>query len=130
MSSDEGSFWQRATDIPQGEASMFIEHPFNNRMVSLVYPALFFTSPSVISWTLVRCNGRLEYKLIEPGFSTSSPRIRPSYCTRKELCSLFHGACELRPLLPFFLIYLAYAGPLRVSAGGIFVLLQFLDVCV
>jgi hypothetical protein len=52
MSSDEGNFWQRATDIPQGEAAMFIEHPFNNRMVSVVYPALFFTSQSVMFWTL------------------------------------------------------------------------------
>ncbi|KAI0057638.1 Oligoxyloglucan reducing end-specific cellobiohydrolase [Artomyces pyxidatus] len=32
ISSDEGKTWDRATDIPSGEASMFIPHPFNNRM--------------------------------------------------------------------------------------------------
>ncbi|KAH8981343.1 Oligoxyloglucan reducing end-specific cellobiohydrolase [Lactarius akahatsu] len=32
VSSDEGKNWQRVTDIPQGKTSLFIEHPFNNRM--------------------------------------------------------------------------------------------------
>ncbi|KAI0041822.1 Oligoxyloglucan reducing end-specific cellobiohydrolase [Auriscalpium vulgare] len=32
LSSDEGKSWERAKDIPDGAASMFIEHPFNNRM--------------------------------------------------------------------------------------------------
>jgi hypothetical protein len=35
ISSDEGKNWQRVTDIPQGDAALFIEHPFNNRMVSV-----------------------------------------------------------------------------------------------
>ncbi|KAH9036732.1 hypothetical protein EDB83DRAFT_2524753 [Lactarius deliciosus] len=35
VSSDEGKNWQRVADIPQGKTSLFIEHPFNNRMVSI-----------------------------------------------------------------------------------------------
>ena len=35
ISSDEGKNWQRVTDIPQGDTALFIEHPFNNRMVSI-----------------------------------------------------------------------------------------------
>jgi hypothetical protein len=37
MSTDEGKNWQRADDIPQGETALFIEHPFDNRMVRLIY---------------------------------------------------------------------------------------------
>ncbi|KAG2364310.1 vacuolar protein sorting/targeting protein 10 [Suillus spraguei] len=32
VSQDEGKNWKRADDIPPGEAAMFIEHPFNNRV--------------------------------------------------------------------------------------------------
>ncbi|THH18916.1 hypothetical protein EW146_g2149 [Bondarzewia mesenterica] len=32
VSNNEGKTWERASDIPEGETSMFIEHPFNNRM--------------------------------------------------------------------------------------------------
>ncbi|KAG2114629.1 uncharacterized protein F5147DRAFT_834477 [Suillus discolor] len=32
VSHDEGKTWKRADDIPPGEAAMFIEHPFNNRV--------------------------------------------------------------------------------------------------
>ncbi|KAG1766232.1 hypothetical protein EV702DRAFT_1257163 [Suillus placidus] len=32
VSQDEGKSWNRAEDIPPGEAAMFIEHPFNNRV--------------------------------------------------------------------------------------------------
>jgi hypothetical protein len=39
MSNDEGKSWQRSEDIPQGQAAMFIDHPFDNRMVSLINPA-------------------------------------------------------------------------------------------
>ncbi|KAG1874291.1 hypothetical protein F4604DRAFT_1763753 [Suillus subluteus] len=31
-SQDEGKTWKRANDIPPGEAAMFIEHPFDNRV--------------------------------------------------------------------------------------------------
>ena len=53
VSTDEGNNWQRAEDIPQGEASMFIEHPFNNRMVSIIYPYLFVKSQYAVPWTLM-----------------------------------------------------------------------------
>jgi hypothetical protein len=33
VSQDEGKSWKRADDIPPGEAAMFIEHPFDNRVV-------------------------------------------------------------------------------------------------
>ncbi|KAG2137161.1 uncharacterized protein EDB93DRAFT_1253769 [Suillus bovinus] len=33
---DEGKTWKRADDIPPGEAAMFIEHPFNNRVASVL----------------------------------------------------------------------------------------------
>ncbi|TFY76725.1 hypothetical protein EWM64_g7285 [Hericium alpestre] len=32
ISDTEGKSWTRAGDIPEGEASMFVEHPFNNRL--------------------------------------------------------------------------------------------------
>ncbi|KAG2143753.1 uncharacterized protein EDB93DRAFT_1321681 [Suillus bovinus] len=32
VSQDEGKSWQRADNIPPGEAAMFIEHPFDNRV--------------------------------------------------------------------------------------------------
>jgi photosystem II stability/assembly factor-like uncharacterized protein len=32
VSQDEGKSWKRADDIPPGEAAMFIEHPFDNRV--------------------------------------------------------------------------------------------------
>ncbi|KAG2031877.1 hypothetical protein BDR03DRAFT_875061, partial [Suillus americanus] len=32
VSQDEGKTWKRADDIPFGEAAMFIEHPFDNRV--------------------------------------------------------------------------------------------------
>ncbi|KAG1846680.1 Oligoxyloglucan reducing end-specific cellobiohydrolase [Suillus tomentosus] len=32
VSQDEGNTWKRADDIPPGEAAMFIEHPFSNRV--------------------------------------------------------------------------------------------------
>ncbi|KAG1816486.1 uncharacterized protein BJ212DRAFT_1355044 [Suillus subaureus] len=32
VSQDEGKTWKRADDIPSGEAAMFIEHPFDNRV--------------------------------------------------------------------------------------------------
>ncbi|KAG1738508.1 hypothetical protein EDB19DRAFT_894550 [Suillus lakei] len=32
VSQNEGKTWKRADDIPPGEAAMFIEHPFNNRV--------------------------------------------------------------------------------------------------
>ncbi|KAA1470082.1 Oligoxyloglucan reducing end-specific cellobiohydrolase [Dentipellis sp. KUC8613] len=32
LSENEGKTWNRAADIPEGVASMFVEHPFNNRM--------------------------------------------------------------------------------------------------
>ena len=33
VSQDEGKGWERAADIPMGEASMVIEHPFDNSYV-------------------------------------------------------------------------------------------------
>lgn len=36
VSQDEGKTWNRATDIPEGQASMVIEHPFDTRYVSTV----------------------------------------------------------------------------------------------
>ena len=35
MSQDEGKSWSRAEDIPKGKTVMVIEHPFDNRYVSL-----------------------------------------------------------------------------------------------
>jgi hypothetical protein len=35
VSSDEGKSWKIASDIPKGQAMMVIEHPFDNRYVSL-----------------------------------------------------------------------------------------------
>ncbi|OAX34393.1 Oligoxyloglucan reducing end-specific cellobiohydrolase, partial [Rhizopogon vinicolor AM-OR11-026] len=32
VSHNEGKDWARAEDIPSGQAAMFVEHPFNNRM--------------------------------------------------------------------------------------------------
>jgi hypothetical protein len=92
MSSDEGNNWQRAEDIPQGETAMFIEHPFNNRMVSTIY-LLFVTSQSVLC--------RMPAPTPRPsrvstGYSSTMPsariRIPSSYPY-----FLFYGACELRP---------------------------------
>ena len=48
MSTDEGKNWKRAEDIPQGEAAMFIEHPFDNRLVSIIYSVLFATPQCVV----------------------------------------------------------------------------------
>lgn len=34
VSQDEGKTWQRASGVPDGDAMMVIEHPFDNRFVS------------------------------------------------------------------------------------------------
>lgn len=36
VSLDEGKSWNRANGIPEGETSMVIEHPIDNRYVSAV----------------------------------------------------------------------------------------------
>lgn len=41
VSQDEGKSWKRAEDLPKGQTVMVIEHPFDNRYVSLV---LIFSS--------------------------------------------------------------------------------------
>jgi len=48
MSTDEGKNWQRAEDIPQGDTAMFIEHPFDNRLVGIIYSVLFVTPQCVV----------------------------------------------------------------------------------
>jgi hypothetical protein len=35
LSEDEGRKWSLMTGIPRGEASMLVEHPFDNRIVCL-----------------------------------------------------------------------------------------------
>jgi photosystem II stability/assembly factor-like uncharacterized protein len=35
VSQDEGKSWNRATDIPERAAMMVIQHPFDNKYVSL-----------------------------------------------------------------------------------------------
>ncbi|KAG2146361.1 hypothetical protein DEU56DRAFT_971534 [Suillus clintonianus] len=40
VSEDEGKTWDRADDIPPGEAVMFIEHPFNNRVAFVLTNSL------------------------------------------------------------------------------------------
>ena len=35
VSSNEGKSWNKADDIPKGQAMMVIPHPFDNRYVSL-----------------------------------------------------------------------------------------------
>jgi Sortilin, neurotensin receptor 3, len=75
---------------------MFIEHPFNNRMVSVVYPALFFTSQSAISWTLARCHGRLEYIAYTNRFlpAPTQETLLPTSIIR-----YMHRSAALTPLL-------------------------------
>jgi hypothetical protein len=34
VSQDQGKSWNRAADIPEGEAAMVMHHPFDNRYVS------------------------------------------------------------------------------------------------
>src|SRR6266702_7315422 len=50
VSSDEGKNWQRVADIPQGNTALFIEHPFNNRMVSIssTYPPICSAVPRLL----------------------------------------------------------------------------------
>ena len=42
VSQDEGRTWARAEDIPQGEAAMVIDHPFDNQYVSYCVPSPYF----------------------------------------------------------------------------------------
>lgn len=107
MSNDEGKSWKKSEDIPQGQAAMFIEHPFDNRMVSIINPALFVTSQPVVS-------------TLEPG-----PRLRSSLYTQEILPLAFHfmvpydlryhntfvtlNVCEFRTGFPFRLNSSTYA---------------------
>lgn len=42
VSQDEGKAWARAEDIPEGKAAMVIEHPFDNRYVSVITTPCYF----------------------------------------------------------------------------------------
>ena len=48
MSADKGKIWQRAEDIPQGDTAVFIEHPFDNRLVGIIYSVLFVTPQCMV----------------------------------------------------------------------------------
>lgn len=63
ISSDEGKNWQRVTDIPQGDTALFIEHPFNNRMVSVsssTYPLCGAAVPRLVLRTRLYKNVSLR----------------------------------------------------------------------
>src|SRR6266702_2839070 len=62
VSSDEGKNWQRVADIPQGNTALFIEHPFNNRMVSIssTYPPICSAVPRLLFWLWLRAVRRWQ----------------------------------------------------------------------
>lgn len=56
VSLDEGKSWKRVEDIPKGDAAMVIEHPFNNRYVSLfsrrfVSVISEWSGPHCVAWS-------------------------------------------------------------------------------
>jgi len=94
MSNDEGKSWQRSEDIPQGQAAMFIDHPFDNRMVSTINPALLVTSPCSIyigaHASAVSSISMLNPVTLHLGHVYDPLRAHENYCFPP------HGAYDLR----------------------------------
>jgi len=85
MSTDEGKNWQRAEDIPQGETAMFIEHPFDNRLVSIIYSVLFVT-PQWYPWILAP---------LVMAFSIETVSVSATVPTKKPALSCFTVTASL-----------------------------------
>jgi len=95
VSQDEGRSWVRAEDIPYGQAAMFADHPFDNRVVSTRRPSIYVRAPTDLPLNLTNSPGirinQWQYTL---------PNGRP----RKDLALIRRpGTSSLRPkttLLP------------------------------
>lgn len=49
ISEDEGKSWKLVSGIPEREAAVFVEHPFDNRMVNFASPLLDFSARRVLT---------------------------------------------------------------------------------
>lgn len=53
ISEDEGSHWELIPNVPQGEAHILIEHPYNNRIVRPKFTSLGCIRLSVVHLVLL-----------------------------------------------------------------------------
>jgi photosystem II stability/assembly factor-like uncharacterized protein len=67
VSSNEGKSWNRAEDIPKGNALMVIEHPFDNRYVSAFISAAPVVPILNASQAFVLTDGTRHYRTEDRG---------------------------------------------------------------
>ena len=68
ISTDEGKEWKKVEGVPEGEAALFVEHPFDSRTVNRSHiTPLYLIAEAVLFQAFILSKGKRHYRSTDRG---------------------------------------------------------------